>query len=79
MSYLTDDQVNLLKQAVAEPHAPVAVCDCDALALQPGEQAVVPVKWEGRMPLSTVAAWHPCERLRACMPCRSSAERSRIP
>ena len=50
MSYLSDDQVNLLKQAAAESHVPVAVSDCEAFLLQPGVQAVVPVKWEGRMP-----------------------------
>ena len=57
MSYLSGDQVNLLKQAAAESHVPVAVSDCEAFVLQPGEQAVVPVKWEGPMPPSTSAAW----------------------
>ena len=37
--YLRGDQVNLLKQAVAESHVPAAACNCGAFVMQPGEQA----------------------------------------
>eukprot|EP00969_Alexandrium_andersonii_P040472 1774603-Alexandrium_andersonii.AAC.1 len=49
VAYLNDEQqVRLLQQGAYETKAPVAVSAAEPFALQPGEQAVVPVKWDGR-------------------------------